>query len=81
MADVVVSSEARDLSRGRFTQVAQIAETFMASFDVDELTRISKCVEMARGRVYRLRDPEAFVHKERVCGLPTQKTADSQATE
>ena len=43
---------------------------YMVSFDVDELARISQCVEMARGQVYRLRDPEAFVHKERVREKP-----------
>lgn len=58
-------------------QVAQIAEPFIVSFDVDELARISKCVKMARGRVYRLRDPEAFVHKERVCGKPAPEIVDS----
>lgn len=58
-------------------QIAQIAEPFMVSFDVDELARISKCVEMARGRVYRLRDPEAFVHKERVCKKPAPEIVDS----
>lgn len=50
----------------------------MVSFDVDELARISKCVEMARGRAYRLRDPEAFVHKERICEKPAQEIFDSQ---
>lgn len=62
-------------------QVAQIAEPFMVSFDADELTRISKCVETARGRVYRLRDPEAFTHKERIYGLPAQKAVNSQPEE
>lgn len=50
----------------------------MVSFDVDELARISKCGEMARGQVYRLRDPEAFVHKERVCEKSAQEIVDSQ---
>ena len=49
----------------------------MVSFDVDELARISQCVEMARCQVYRLRDPEAFVHKERVREKPAPEIVDS----
>ena len=47
-------------------QVSQIVSAFIGGIDVDEINRIQNCIEAARGRVYRLRAPDEFVHTERV---------------
>ena len=47
-------------------QVSKIVSAFIGGIDVDEINRIQNCIEAARGRVYRLRAPDEFVHTERV---------------
>lgn len=47
-------------------QISQNVSAFIGGIDVDEINRIQDYIETARGRVYRLRAPDEFVHTERV---------------
>lgn len=47
-------------------QISQNVSAFIGGIDVDEINRIQNYIETARGRVYRLRAPDEFVHTERV---------------
>lgn len=47
-------------------QISQTVCDFLGGIDVGEINRIQDYIETARGRVYRLRAPDEFVHTERV---------------